>query len=445
MRRLLGALVRLATRIFFRRVEVDGLATVPASGPTILVLNHPNGLVDPGLPLGFFPRPLSFLAKEPLFHVPVLGWAMRRLDSIPVYRKKDAADTAKNRATFAAARDLLRRGGVLALFPEGESHDDPRLRPLKTGAARIALGAALDEPIQVVAAGLTYTAKHEFRSEALLVFGPPFPVEPVSCGPDGEPPAAAVEAVTERIQQALDGVTLQADERRALALSAAAEELLRSSGAPEGRGPLAERVALRKLLLARYARLKEEQPARIASLERRLARLSDVLAGAGLTPADLAAGRLAPGRLVAETAVPLGLSLVLLPAAAAGIVTHWPAYRLVGALANRLAKGEVDVVSTMKILSSFVFFPVTWVVLSLAVGETWGLAPGLVALAALPLCGGAALLFVERAERFFAAARAVGLALFRRRGLARLRAEADALRREMLGLEDELSREDARP
>src|SRR5207253_6590942 len=106
---------------------------------------------------------------------------VRALDSLPVYRKQDMADTARNRETFEQARELLARGGTLAICPEGTSHSEPSLKPLKTGAARIALGAAssgaaLD--LQIVPAGLYYTAKTTFRSSALLYFGEPIRVEP---------------------------------------------------------------------------------------------------------------------------------------------------------------------------------------------------------------------------------------------------------------------------
>ena len=73
----------------------------------------------------------------------------------------------------ARAREALSRGGVIALFPEGASHDEPKLLALKTGAARIALGVAREEGLQIVPAGLYYTWKTRFRSSALLTFGEP--------------------------------------------------------------------------------------------------------------------------------------------------------------------------------------------------------------------------------------------------------------------------------
>src|SRR5262249_41615273 len=132
----------------------------------IFVLNHPNALVDPAFLLCLAPRKVSFLAKAPLFRIPVVGYLVRALDSLPVYRQQDEGqDVKRNVETFAVARKILTSGGAIGICPEGVSHDEPRLRPLKSGAARIALGAVSSgEPIdlQIVPAGLYYTEKTRF-------------------------------------------------------------------------------------------------------------------------------------------------------------------------------------------------------------------------------------------------------------------------------------------
>ncbi len=144
LRRVIKVVLLFALRVFFRR-DRGGRARsrVPRDGACLFVLNHPNALVDPAFLLCFAPRRVSFLAKSPLFRMPVIGFFVRALDSIPVYRKQDeTGDTAAlNRKTFERAAELLRRGGTIAICPEGASHSEPYLLPLKSGAARIALGA----------------------------------------------------------------------------------------------------------------------------------------------------------------------------------------------------------------------------------------------------------------------------------------------------------------
>ena len=70
--------------------------------------------------------------------MPVIGYLVRALDSLPVYRRKDEGeDVSKNEEMFVAARKLLAKGGTIGICPEGVSHDEPGLKPIKTGAARV--------------------------------------------------------------------------------------------------------------------------------------------------------------------------------------------------------------------------------------------------------------------------------------------------------------------
>lgn len=334
MRSLLRTLFARALRVFFRRIEVEGAERVPETGPVIFVVNHPNALVDPVLLLCFSPRPISFLAKAPLFRMPVVGLLVRTFDSIPVYRPQDGADQlVHNRETFESAGRVLARGGTLALFPEGISHDEPKLAPLKSGAARIALGTAASTgaPLSVVPAGLYYTWKNRFRSSALL------------------------EALTDRISAALSALTLQADTRGAMDLVRRAERIF---GAGADRRSLADELSRRQRFVAGYRRLAEDDPARLADLEGRIRRFEAQRGEAGLSLDHLSAEALSPRGLATLLAKNLG-TLVLLPFAAAGAVLHYPAYRLSGFLARRLVRHGEDVLATAKVASSMLLFPLT--------------------------------------------------------------------------------------
>src|SRR5438445_12642840 len=221
-RRIIVAVLKLALRVYFRRIEVVGLDNIPRDTAVIFVLNHPNALVDPVFLLCLAPRRVSFVAKAPLFRIPVIGYFVRALDSLPAYRRQDEGqNVGRNLETFAAARRLLARGGTIGICPEGVSHNQPRLKPLKTGAARIALGAvssgeAID--LQIVPVGLYYTEKTTFRSSALLYFGEPLPVAPVALEPDGTPPREAVRELSDRVESALRDVILHAEQEEALSL-----------------------------------------------------------------------------------------------------------------------------------------------------------------------------------------------------------------------------------
>lgn len=439
MRPLLVRLFRAAVRLFFRRVEASGLDRLPRQGACVLVLNHPNGLLDPLLVLCEVPRSVSFLAKAPLFRMPVVGFFVRAFDSIPVFRRQDeGSDPARNRETFEKARGVLAGGGVLALFPEGTSHDEARLKPLKTGAARIALGAsaALGEgsPLLVVPIGLFFTRKSVFRSDALLVVGEPFPAPHVPLEEEtGEPPAGPVRDLTGRIREALDAVTLQADEREALDLAARAEEVL--TGEEPG---LSESFDLQRRLLAGYAALRARRPAETARLLRRLRRFSATLDAAGLSARDLSPGSYRPARVALATARTAALVLLLLPLALPGALLHAPAYHLCGFLSRRLFGADEAVVATVKLAAALLLYPLTWALAAFAGYHAAGPWAAAALLLLLPASALAALAVQERLEAFAAGARAFGLLALRERAFSRLLSERESIREEILALAREL-------
>lgn len=416
-RRAIAALMRFCMRVFFRRIELVRDDRVPADGPVIFAVNHPNGLVDPLFLICFAPRPVSFLAKAPLFGYPIIGWLVRALDSIPVYRKQDNTK-GTNAETFGRAREVLQRGGSIAIFPEGTTHSDPQLRELKTGAARIALGANLDA-MTVVPVGIYYTAKHVFRSSALVVFGEPLPVRSTRAD---EPPFDEVEALTARIDEGLDAVTLQADSHAALELIGSAEDIF---SADEDQ-PLGEEFDLRRQFIAGYHYLRERDPVRLARLQSEIARFEAELRRAGVEVHDLAP------RLSATMLFRL---MVLFPLALIGALLNYPTYRLVGMLARRFSKGESEMVATMKILGALACYPLTYIAAAALAGWRFGWIAALATLITLPVIGFIALRVFEELDDVIGDARA----LFLRRDAQRLSAQRHLIRAEMMDVAREMT------
>jgi 1-acyl-sn-glycerol-3-phosphate acyltransferase len=422
MRRAVTALLRLLTRVFFRRIDIVNAERVPAL-PVIFAVNHPNALIDPLFLLCFAPRPVSFLAKAPLFTMPVIGWIVRGLDSIPVYRKQDNVAGGSNEETFARARGVLARGGAIAIFPEGTTHSDPRLRELKTGAARIALGASM-ERIAIVPVGLYYTSKQTFRSAAVMQFGDPILVDEGSLEP------AEVEALTQRIDDALDAVTLQADSHEALDLIARGERIFSA-----GRFDPAEELEARRRFVDGYAWLRANDPQRLARLQSRVEQFAAELGDAKIEPQEL------PGPRFAASVKTLATLLVALPLALAGGVIHFPAYRLVGFIARRFVKDQ-EMVATIKAIAGALFYLLTWIACAALawwrLGGRWAAA----AIVVVPLLGWIALRFFERLDDVVGHTRALTWRIARRRAYERLRNEQRAIRDEIAALDELIARAD---
>jgi glycerol-3-phosphate O-acyltransferase/dihydroxyacetone phosphate acyltransferase len=386
MRRALEALIRWLAQALVRlyypvRLVEDGVR-IPRDRPVVFVLNHPNGLLDPIVLRVATGRAARFLAKSTLFGNPLGRLAMDAFGSIPVYRAHEAGaraqDTSRNEETFARCRAALGRGEALALFPEGTSHSDPQLRPLKTGAARIALSAEREAAdaggrlgAVIVPVGLFYERKAVFRSRVLLDVGEP--LEAASLLPRyRQDERAAVETLTDEIRARLDAVVLQAETRELLAGIArvarwTAEK--RPSDEPGARDEAlaAEHRRARELLDA-YERLRARDPARVEAVATEARAYARTLRHLGVrNPWGLEIELIAPARVVAAVA----RVALALPLAIVGAVLGWLPYRLAGVVAPRITKDE-DVLGTVKLIAGATFMFVAWSAEAVAAGVRWG-------------------------------------------------------------------------
>jgi len=212
--RLLTAGAVRAARIFYRLQQTG--SEVPV-GPVLLVANHANMLLDPLLLMRVTGRRAVPLVKAPHLRTPLFGWVLRGLGALPVYRRQDDPRLlAKNQSALGEAAEVLREGRMLLVFPEGGSEPGPALRPLKTGASRVALGAeaaagwTLD--LVVLPVGLSYEGPERFRSCALAVVGEPIRVANWRAAYERSP-AVAIRELTGRMTAGLESALLDGGAR----------------------------------------------------------------------------------------------------------------------------------------------------------------------------------------------------------------------------------------
>ena len=435
-RRFVQAIVAIALRLFFRRIEVDGVDLVPADGPLIFVLNHPNGLIDPALVFVALPRRVSFLAKSTLFQVPLVSFFLRTVEALPLYRRVDAGENKQavspeqNQKTFKACFELLRQNRCIALFPEGISHNSTYLLPLKTGAARIALGAlAVNKDnllaLRMVPVGLYYTSKTSFRSEALLRFGQPFAIAPVALDSDGQPPREAVYALSELIAQKLREVILNVEDRDSFEVIKRTEQLF--SSVYEGlnfRLSLTNELDLRRRFAARFESNRKDA----GEVKNQLDIYEEHLRELGIAPEHLSVSGHSLWYVLRHFLLRIVLILVLLPLVVTGAVLHLPAY-LTCLLVGRLVQqhGVDDSGGSPKILAAILLMPLTWLIISGLFFWFWNWQPALIALPLVIVCGYAALRCLEELSDLRGWFKAVWVLLRRRRLFIRLLLERRAL------------------
>ncbi len=419
--RIFRAFITLCLRVFYRKIEAPGLEGVPPEGPLLLVANHGNALLDPLLLLSLVPRPLSFLAKHTLFDTPVIGAVTRRIGGLPVYRRQDApGEAGRNEETLEACRRILERGGAVCLFPEGISHDRPRLEALKTGAARIFLGARRSgsPPVRLIPAGINFEAKTVFRSRVLVVFGGDVTARDL---PEGDPTPAGVEILTRRIEEALGALVPGLDSWEELEFVRGIKDL--HLGRREG--TLAEEAPILKRFIEGYRHYRRTRPDEVREIRIRWNAYRRQLARFSVTEEqlDLAQTPTRAARFLLTSALVIGL---VLPLAAAGFLIHLIPFLLTGWMERTLNR-HPDQSATFRLILGVVLFPLTYLLVLIFPFLRGGWRVALPCLAVLPFTGWAALLMVERRDRLAESARALVLALPGGRALEEIRGERSAI------------------
>jgi hypothetical protein len=359
---------------------------------------------------------------------------------LPLYRVQDDPDQLhRNKLAFQETVDSLAAGDALLTFPEGKSHSEPALAPLKSGVARMTLAAEEEKDwrlgVKVVPIGLAYHRRHRFRSRVVVGIGDPIAVSDWSEAYKTDR-ATAIRSLKRAISKGLEERTLNLSAEGDRQLVETADLLYARARDEVGwreRQPLQERLPRLQRLAKVFAWLKVSDPERWERLARRLRGHQRTLELLGSGEADVPpryeAGRVA--HYVLREGLQLGL---VMPAAAMGLAAWYLPYLATGFYC-KLVKPDNDMAATVKLLTAVVVFPVAhagWIALAASLGG-W---PAALAVAiALPPLGLIALRWLDRREEVWEDVRLFFQVIRRPRLRDRLSERRQALADELDSLE----------
>ncbi len=350
VRGVLVSTFRRLMRLYFRDIERVGEPPGADTRGRVVVSNHTNALIDPILVLTDVTCEISPVAKSTLWNIPGLRWLLDRAGAVPIVRRKDTPnkDVSSNATMFEKIATHLSGGGNILIFPEGTSHSEPRLAPLRTGAARMLLAAekAGGTPPTFQAAALEFDAREDFRSRCLVLWGPVRRFADVP-GDDDE---IRIRNATEIMNADLRELLVEGDTHEERLRIARVAELIandegdRSLGTWNGIGrqvELANRT-LRDTAPDLLRRVADQVDAYYAELER-----------LGLDDVRIVAGRI--GSRPPQPEAPRGWRRALLaPLAASGVALYAIPYFIPRMIAR---SQDPDAVSTFKLGSALLVYP----------------------------------------------------------------------------------------
>jgi 1-acyl-sn-glycerol-3-phosphate acyltransferase len=411
--RALRAAADVALRWYYGDIVVQGAERVPARGPLVIASNHPNALVDALLVSTTLRRRVRMTAKATLFEHPLLAPLLRAVGVVPLRRAKDelaarrtgTPSVARNEESFRQVTDALVQGGAVLVFPEGVSHDEPALAPLKTGAARMALAAseAGAHGLHLLPLGLIFERKEAPRSRVLVRVG-----EPIDVGAWRVRTASGDAArLTADLDAALRHVTLnfasEARARRAVALARALAALTDAPPALAQPRSLATEAELARRIETATDALETAPPEVVQLADRFIARVEALderlrARGAALEDVQISPRLRHGARFIAREGLVFAAAL---PVALLGRVMHWVPLRLARALAMRpLARDPSRDQPAMRTIVLGFAFVLAWYGLQAVLVARWLGGPAAVLwLVVLALAGHVDFMLRDRRQR----------------------------------------------
>ena len=354
---------------FYNKVEINGISNLDNNCPVVLCANHCNALADAVLLQYTSPRLIHPLARSGLFNNPILKIILTVWQAVPVYRRQDSKDgIVDNDAMFNKAYDMLAENQILMIFPEGQSHSDLQLRPIKTGVSRIILGYKAKYGVAplVIPVGLNFTQTVRFRSNVFINFGQALAInERLSISNEDD-----IKALTEQIMLAMKDQVLEVKKSDDLVFVTQVERFFSLRHKKIRRRNLSQKFKSHKLLISANDYLHDKVPNQIEDFKVKLKHFNSLCKRLGVNDYSLNVSYSSQQarRFLLRS---LFIILVVFPIGLLGLVNSFIPYTLTRFSTRLLAKGK-DQYDTAKILAGSLFFITFWFLQSQFVYDHYG-------------------------------------------------------------------------
>jgi 1-acyl-sn-glycerol-3-phosphate acyltransferase len=170
---VLKVIVRLAAKIFCRKIIINNRELLKEKGPMILACSHPNSFLDAVLMDILFEQPIWSLTRGDAFLNKRVTKLFYKLKMLPVYRPSEGVENlSENYKTFDACIELFKRHQIILIFSEGLCVNEWHLRSLKKGTARLAYKCQQENiPLKILPVGINYSSFKRFGKNLFVNFG----------------------------------------------------------------------------------------------------------------------------------------------------------------------------------------------------------------------------------------------------------------------------------
>ena len=406
-----------ALSIFFKEYKVINKTDIPTEGPLIVVSNHPSTFMDPIIVSNLLKQDAHFIGKGTLFNSVFKNWFMRNIvKAIPIYRKQDNPEKMEsNDVIFEKCFQFLEEKGTLIIFPEGTSINERKLQDIKTGTARIALGAEARNNFQlgvrILSVGINYSDAPSFRSDVWVNVEELIQVSDYQAAYQQDD-RAAVNLLTDKIQKNLENNLIIADDEQEDEFIKNVEAIYKNEIVTHlNLDPKLHAFTLTKGIQEAVNHFEDLDNIWLEKLQEKVATYIRRLSNNNLEDRFLARNKKEEKNIFSDSILRLFFLVIGAPLYIYGLLTNYLPYNIPNRIAKTLTNEE-EYIGPIKMTAGIFTFSVFYSLLVflfqrfIAQGDWWWT---VYFAASLPIAGFFALLYAQRYNNFMTHGRLIAL------------------------------------